>query len=388
MARRSPGSSPRPGIVAVMGMAVALAAIACTPLPPTTPGGNGPPVISQFAPTWDSGSAPLTTAFSWVISDPDQDPLTCEFDFDDDGYYEVTEHSCTSASKRSATFWEGTSVVRLRVSDATSSVVATATVATAPPTSDSFEITVRFVGGLSPSQQGAFDAAAARWSEVIRSGLPDVSLDLPAGDCAPGVPAFSGTVDDLLIDAASGSIDGPGGILAQAGPCLVRTGGGLPAYGAMLFDTADLADLEAAGQMEDVIRHEMGHVLGIGTVWGSLLSGAGTSDPTFTGSAARGAWDAVAGGSGISVPVENSGGAGTADAHWRESVFGNELMTGYLDPGTNPLSAVTVGSLADIGYGVDLGAADPFGTAALRRTAAPGREIRTELIFPKGTVGS
>jgi hypothetical protein len=29
------------------------------------------------------------------------------------------------------------------------------------------------------------------------------------------------------------------------------------------------------------------------------------------------------------VPVENSGGSGTRDAHWRESEFGNEVMTGY-----------------------------------------------------------
>ena len=27
------------------------------------------------------------------------------------------------------------------------------------------------------------------------------------------------------------------------------------------------------------------------------------------------------------VPVENVGGAGTAGAHWRETTFGNELMT-------------------------------------------------------------
>ena len=88
----------------------------------------------------------------------------------------------------------------------------------------------------------------------------------------------------------------------------------------------------------------------------------------------------------MSVPVANTGGPGTADAHWRESVFDNELMTGYIDSGSNPLSAVTVGSLADIGYGVDLAASDPYGRPALRTPATDGRKLETQLIFPIGQV--
>ena len=162
--------------------------------------------------------------------------------------------------------------------------------------------------------------------------------------------------------------------------------GGLPVYGAMRFDSADVANLEAGGQLETVILHEMGHVLGIGTVWGLRVSGRGTSNPVFTGLTARGAWDAVVGGSGESVPVANTGGPGTADAHWRESVFGNELMTGYLDSGSNPLSAITVGSLSDIGYGVELGASDPFGTPAMRTRSSQGIQLETDFIYPLGEV--
>jgi hypothetical protein len=59
--------------------------------------------------------------------------------------------------------------------------------------------------------------------------------------------------------------------------------------------------------------------------------------------------------------VENTGGSGTADAHWRESVFGKELMTGYYNPGSpNPLSRVTVGAMADLGYLVNMNAADSY----------------------------
>ena len=42
--------------------------------------------------------------------------------------------------------------------------------------------------------------------------------------------------------------------------------------------------------------------------------------------------------------------------HFRESVFGNELLTGFLNEGANPISAVTVGSLQDLGYGVNYNA--------------------------------
>jgi hypothetical protein len=58
--------------------------------------------------------------------------------------------------------------------------------------------------------------------------------------------------------------------------------------------------------------------------------------------------------------VENNGVPGTADAHWRESTFGNELMTGYVNLNGMPLSAITVGSLADLGYEVNPLAADPY----------------------------
>jgi hypothetical protein len=62
------------------------------------------------------------------------------------------------------------------------------------------------------------------------------------------------------------------------------------------------------------------------------------------------------------VPVENTGGGGTRDSHWRESVHNAELMTGWIEGGgtPNPLSVITIGSLADLGYAVNMEAADPY----------------------------
>jgi hypothetical protein len=102
----------------------------------------------------------------------------------------------------------------------------------------------------------------------------------------------------------------------------------------------------------------MGHVLGVGTLWNhfGLLSGAGTSNPVFTGTQATAAYNRIFGTNAAGVPVENSGGPGTRDAHWRESVMPFEIMTGYLSS-QNKITEITIGSLADIGYSVDIGAA-------------------------------
>ena len=77
-----------------------------------------------------------------------------------------------------------------------------------------------------------------------------------------------------------------------------------------------------------------------------------------------------------SVPVENNLLPGTSDSHWRESTFGNELMTGYVNTGGMPFSAMTIGSLSDIGYQVNLLAADPYrlpSAGGATGTLIPGR---------------
>lgn len=217
-----------------------------------------------------------------------------------------------------------------------------------------FSIEVRFLGGLSKKQKTAFTHAADRWCRVIVGDLPAVLVD---GE----------TIDDLLILAQGTDIDGPGQILGQAGPDALRPANAgksayLPAKGTMQFDTADLAAMETNGTLDDVIAHEMGHVLGIGSIWSkkNLLKGRGSTNPTFQGKAAMKEYGKLKGTRSSAVPVEATGGQGTRDSHWRESVFGQELMTGYLGNPPNPMSRMTVASLGDLGYVVDLDAAEAY----------------------------
>jgi hypothetical protein len=235
-----------------------------------------------------------------------------------------------------------------------------------------YQIDLEFLTSMTPSRQAAFDSAAARWQRLVYGDVPDLNISppIPPDICYSGQPAIGGLIDDIRIHVILDSIDGPGTILGQSSPCFIRSAGKLPVHGVMIFDTADVAILEAQGLFDEVILHEMGHVLGFGTIWRpvylSLLSGGGGSDPAFVGPLARTAFDRIGGiayTGGLKVPVENTGGPGTADAHWRESVFGNELLTGYLDLGANPLSIVTVASMGDEAYLVNYGAADAYSHA-------------------------
>lgn len=247
-----------------------------------------------------------------------------------------------------------------------------------------YALTLCFTTDVSDAQRAVFQEAAARWSSVIRADVPDAAGSIPANACDEGMPSADFVYDDLVIFASVRSIDGPGGVLGAAGPCFLRAGSNLPFIGVMIFDRADLDALQRQGQLGSLILHEMGHVLGIGTVWAQmgLLQNASTGtsrlDTWFSGANALAGFEAIGGAAytGLKVPVENVGGRGTMNSHWRESVLRTELMTGYLDSGVrNPLSVLTVRSLADLGYTVDPDAADAFSLAPALRAGAAGPRI-------------
>jgi hypothetical protein len=233
-----------------------------------------------------------------------------------------------------------------------------------------YAITLCYTTTMTASQRAAFDSAAARWNRVVTADLANVAFSLAAGGCGTGSPSFNLTVDDLMIFAAITPIDGAGGILGSAGPCYIRGSGSLPFLGSMRFDAADMATMESSGMLEGVIRHEMGHVLGVGTMWstfGLLVSpspvGGPPLDTYFSGANGIAGFNSIGGSTytgGNKVPVENSGPAGTINGHWRESVLANELMTGYANAGSMPLSLLTARSLSDLGYTIDTGQADAF----------------------------
>ena len=177
----------------------------------------------------------------------------------------------------------------------------------------------------------AFSAAKATWENII------IGDERPNGVLVESVEGELPTplaVDDIFIKGEADAIDGPGGILGQAGTKQIKvsqfhsateafltilifwlvnhfysssgpeTGASIGkinpvngelflqvARGSMTFDTADIEEMIADGSYEDVIIHEVGHVLGIGTLWtfNGLHSGI-SGDPVYNGPLAQEAY--------------------------------------------------------------------------------------------------
>lgn len=252
-----------------------------------------------------------------------------------------------------------------------------------------FSITLRYLAPVEEAYELMTELAAARWATAIVGDLPPIEIRAPADFfCGVGEPELDEVIDDVLIFIRIAPIDGPGGVLGGAGPCAIRTAGLLTVVGVILLDSEDLATISPT-LAATVILHEMGHVLGFGTLWGpqqfdllrnpSLPNSPGV-DTHFAGPRAIAAFDASGGENypNQKVPVENTqGGQGTRDSHWREGVMLNELMTGFVTEGLNPLSRITIASLEDLGYVVNLNAADAYSLPAFGAAPAPeaGRRI-------------
>ena len=214
-----------------------------------------------------------------------------------------------------------------------------------------YNIDLKFLVPVTAEQEAVFENAAARWERIIIKDVPSFTGTVPSAFTG-FPPAVDGTVDDIVIEIVLAPIDGPGRILGQAGPRFVRTSDFLTLSGVMFFDVDDLAFLDELDLFEEVIIHEMGHVLGVGTLWDAGdrdLRKDEEGNPYFAGKKANVFWNAEGGT--FELPVENQGGPGTRLSHWRESVLNNELMTGFLNLGENPLSRITAGSMRDLGYG-------------------------------------
>ena len=206
-----------------------------------------------------------------------------------------------------------------------------------------FNIQINFSGKWTPQQQAVVEWAADFYSQIITADVRD-DFDLS------GNP-----IDDIAITISSVPIDGSGGFLALTGISAVRDPGSvdqwLPVTASIFLDSTDLKDHSLSGTWDAIILHEIGHALGfVGGLFGVLGL---TDGGHFTGANAEAAY-------GGPVPLEDTGGSGTAGSHWDEAtlapngqLMSNELMTGFFVPGeTTLLSDTTIGALADLGYHV------------------------------------
>ncbi|MCC7055466.1 MAG: hypothetical protein IT355_19485 [Gemmatimonadaceae bacterium] len=211
----------------------------------------------------------------------------------------------------------------------------------------------------------SMERVAQRWRRVIRSSPPGEFVSLATGECRNVVPV-SQFVSGLRVLVRVDTL--PSRIAGLGGPCVMRAGG-LPLLGTLtlnIFTVSQLSDRK----LDDLLQHEVGHVLGIGSLWGrgtlaGLVSGDNTSpDPIFVGPAALSAFGRLGRSgffSGRRVPLEVR-----VLGHWRGDAFGGELMAPSLTPSAvQPTSAVTVAALRDLGWNVELEAYEEYGLPEL-----------------------
>ena len=226
-------------------------------------------------------------------------------------------------------------------------------------TSSSFNIDIVFDdNGLGEFERTLVEIGINRWSTVIFDDLPDANV------------AGFGPVDDLVIFVNTTAIgDGPGGVLASAGPRSFRPGtvgdgdgAGLPTSGVINVDRSDIRSTQG---FIETLTHEVGHILGIGTIWDPFVNGLTYNGDIGVFERNRTRPDLNSSG----IELENTGGPGSFGGHWRDSLYGEEIMSSFASElggviggdFIESLSRMTVGAMEDMGYGVNYAGVDPYG---------------------------
>ena len=226
-------------------------------------------------------------------------------------------------------------------------------------TESPFSIDLVFLGDSTVEEQEILRHAAKRWEAAIQTELPNYTFpDAWFGACGEHsieIPAGE-QIDDLRIYVTR--FPGKDAWRRPAGsgaPRLLRSSS-LPIIGCVQYNTRFIVSDTQVHPLWGVGFHEMGHVLGIGTIWDdSRMLRDLNADAHFAGPQAIAAFDQAGGTDyqGAKVPTEQDG------AHWRSSVLSGEIMRPSFSS-VDALSAITLQALSDLGYSVDLSEADPY----------------------------
>jgi hypothetical protein len=228
-----------------------------------------------------------------------------------------------------------------------------------PPPDNTYNITLN-MNISDPALQAEVQRAAQKWEQVITCDLPAVF--------------YQGQwIDDIVMDVTVTPL-GPGTLGRSFMPLFRpragnRLGSGLPYYNEIELNSSAFSTQDVqSGFFFTVALHEMAHAIGFSWLWDrlGLVTGMYTNNPRYTGRNAVSEYQRVYNTTITTVPVEGFiygvWRPGSSGGHWRRSTFVDEVMT-YAGDSTAqawPLSSITVASFIDVGYTVNMAAADAF----------------------------
>lgn len=220
----------------------------------------------------------------------------------------------------------------------------------------------------------SLDLAKTRWEKAITGYQPGISVS--------SIPISVQSGSAFAAASSTSSVSQGGFRVSTSGRLLVN-----PAVIDAYFSwngvgpTNPNPDYLGLNYLDDILGHEIGHAIGIGTLWSANgVSTAGTGQ--YTGMHGVRAYQKEFDPLATFVPVEQAGSAGTQNNHWDQIMrsssqegnpsdpwnespltgitdaqgrdFALELMTGALDPdyGQPFLSMTTIQSLRDMGFTV------------------------------------
>ena len=234
-----------------------------------------------------------------------------------------------------------------------------------------FKIELVYLEDFSDFEKRHIEVAVQRWASIITADLPDYEFTSDwASSCGdqPFEIRKGERIDDLRIYVGFLDLEQVGLAIGAGSPSLLRDNH-MSVVGCIMFSPVPVVSVGGLNTYL-VTLHEIGHVLGFGTTWtdNGLLQEPSwdfpNGDPHFNGPLAVDEFDEAGGHDyrGAKVPVAGLLSNGKHDnSHWRDSVFGDETMT---VEGGKMLSAITLQSLADLGYSVDLSQADAYTLSA------------------------
>ncbi len=231
-----------------------------------------------------------------------------------------------------------------------------------------FDITIEFASDdVSDDYILAFEDAVDRWEAIITGDLPYAFVE------------GYGYVDDILIEVAVEDIElsfeGVSQTVLAISSVLDQRDGvsgadALPTYSRIVINAEEVGTLL---NLDEFVANTIGRALGFGALWEEfgivrLIDGV----PTYTGPNGLREMEELSDDLNGVNALEDGANGGLAAEYWSEAVFDEELMTSRTEnrrpdagPGNpsvpdNPISALTIAAMQDLGYTVDYGEADFF----------------------------